>query len=130
MATLRSHTRIDRPADAVWSVVADAGAISTWFPAIRSSSVSGNRRSCELAGGIPLEEEIVTSDDELRRFQYRIVGGGVPVQEHLGTVDVLPDGDGSIVVYSTEIEPAETGDQLGPAIEQGIAGLKQHLESR
>jgi len=39
----------------------------------------------------------VTNDPELRRFQYRIVGGGMPVESHIGTVDMREDGGGSIV---------------------------------
>lgn len=128
MATLRSHTRIDRSPDEVWAVVSDAGAISDWFPAIEKSSATGTTRSCELAGGVPLEEEIVTRDADLRRFQYRITGGALPVTSHLGTVDVLDDRDGSLVVYSTEVQPDELAQQLGPAIEDGLRGLKEHLE--
>lgn len=131
MATLRSDIRIDRPADEVWSVVSDAGRISEWMPVVLTSTASGNGRSCELEGGVPLEEEIVTSDPGLRRFQYRIVGGGVPAEFHLGTVDVLAlDGDRSLVVYSTEITPDELADTMGKALEGGVRGLKEYCESR
>ena len=130
MATLR-HTTIDRPVDEVWSVVSDAGRISEWFPAVATSSVSGNGRSCELEGGVPLEEEIVTNDARLRRFQYRIVGGGVPADSHLGTIDVLGLDDGrSLVVYGTEITPDKLAGTMGPAIEGGVQGLKEYCESR
>jgi hypothetical protein len=74
--------------------------------------------------GGPLEEEIVTSDPQLRRFQYRIVGGAVPVEQHLGTVDVLEDRDGPLVVSSTEVTPDELAGQLGPTIEEGLQGLR------
>lgn len=131
MATLRSHTTIDRPVDEVWSVVSDAGRISEWFPAVATSSASGNGRSCELEGGVPLEEEIVTNDARLRRFQYRIVGGGVPADSHLGTIDVLGLDDGrSLVVYGTEITPDELAGTMGPAIEDGVRGLKEFCERR
>lgn len=131
MATLRSDIRIDRPADEVWAVVSDAGRISEWFPGIQASSASAQGRSCELQGGVPLEEEIVTNDPGLRRFQYRIVGGGVPADSHLGTVDVLALDDGrSLVVYSTEITPDALADMMGPAIESGVQGLKEYCESR
>lgn len=129
MATLRTHLVIDRNADDVWSVVSDAGNISAWFPSVQTSAVTGSERHCTLEGGIPLDEEIVTSDDVLRRFQYRIVGGGVPVSLHLGTVDVLEQGDSSLVIYSTEIEPDEAAGALGPAIEDGLRGLKAYCES-
>lgn len=131
MATLRSDVTIDRPAEEVWAVVSDAGRISEWFPSILTSSADGDLRSCELEGGVPLTEDIVTNDPTLRRFQYRITGGGVPVQSHLGTVDVLDlDDNRSLVVYSTEVTPDELAGSLGPAIDNGVQGLKQYCEGR
>lgn len=130
MATLRTHITIDKPADDVWAVVSDAGSISTWFPIVQTSSASGEDRHCELDGGVPLDEKIVTNDPELRRFQYRIVGGGIPVESHLGTIDVIDQAGSSLVVYSTEVTPDELAGTLGPAIEDGVRGLKQYCESR
>ncbi|MBA0124437.1 SRPBCC family protein [Haloechinothrix sp. YIM 98757] len=127
MTTLRTQTTIDRPAQEVWDVVSDAGNISAWFPAIATSSASGDSRHCELADGTPIEEEIVTNDPQLRRFQYRITGG-LPVESHLGTVDVLEDGEEALVLYSTEITPDSLAETLGPAIEEGLTGLKRYCE--
>ncbi len=128
MASLRTHTRIARSADDVWVTVSYAGGISTWFPGIEQSSASGGARSCTLAGGVQLEEDIVNVDAALRRFQYRITGG-MPVEHHLGTIDVLEDGDGqSLVVYSTEVTPDAVADLMGASIESGLQGLKSHLE--
>lgn len=129
MATLRSDIRIERPAEQVWPVISDAGNISAWFPLVASSTATGDRRHCMLDGDVPLDEEIVTNDDTLRRFQYRIVGGGVPVESHLGTVDVIDNGASSLVMYSTEVSPDEVADTLGPAIEDGLRGLKRYCES-
>ena len=127
MASLRSHARIARPADEVWKVVSDAEGIPAWFPGIEQATVADGRRSCTLPGGMVLEEDIVTVDDALRRFQYRITAG-MPVEHHLGTVDVLEDGDGSLVVYSTEITPDSLAELMAPAVEGGVQGLKAHLE--
>jgi uncharacterized protein YndB with AHSA1/START domain len=129
MATIRHHARIERSPEDVWKVVSDAGAISTWFPVIDESRAEGGIRNCTLQGGGKLEEEIVTSDDELRRFQYRIIGGDMPVEFHLGTVDVLPDRDGSLVVYSTDLSPDELRGQMDGVIADGLDGLKAHLEA-
>lgn len=128
MATLRTHTTIDRPAKEVWDVVSDAGNISAWFPAVKTSSASGSARECELADGSPLSEEIITNDPELRRFQYRITGG-MPVESHLGTVDVIDNGSNTLVVYSTEITPDSLAGVLGPAVEDGVHGLKEYCEA-
>ncbi len=128
MASLRSTVRIARPADDVWRVVSDAAGISAWFPGIEQATAGDGTRTCTLAGGHELQEDVVNVDAELRRFQYRITGG-LPVEHHLGTVDVLEDGDGTLVVYSTEITPDELSAMVGPSIEGGVQGLKQHLES-
>jgi hypothetical protein len=127
MASLRSAARIARPADEVWKVVSDAAGISAWFPGIEHATAADGTRSCTLAGGNKLHEDIVNVEGELRRFQYRITGG-LPVDHNLGTVEVLEDGQSSLVVYSTEITPDELADVVGPSIEGGVQGLKAHLE--
>lgn len=128
MATIRHHARIDAAPDEVWKVVSDAGAISTWFPLIEQSSASDGVRHCTLQGGGELEEEIVTSDDELRRFQYRITAGAMPVEFHLGTIDVLDLDGRALVVYSTDVTPDEVAGQMDGVLAEGLEGLKAHLE--
>ncbi|MHA4854576.1 SRPBCC family protein [Rhodococcus sp. MSC1_016] len=129
MATLRSHIVIDRDPDAVWSVIRDVANISQWFPAIVTSSGDSSRRTVTLEDGSVLEEDIVTLDDDLRRLQYRAVDGDLAVTDHLGTVDVLGvDDQRTLVVYSTEIEPADLAAAFGPAIDGGLEGLRNTLE--
>lgn len=128
MATVRQHIRINRSPDDVWKVVSDAGAISSWFPGIETSSASGSTRQCSMTGGVAIVEDIVTNDDELRRFQYRIVEGPMPVDYHLGTVDVLDDRDGSLVIYSTEIEPGYGAEMMSQAFAGALQELKKQLE--
>jgi uncharacterized protein YndB with AHSA1/START domain len=127
MATIRHHIHVDRHPDDVWKVISDAGAISSWFPGIETSSADGGVRRCSVAGGTELVEQIVTVDAELRRFQYSITEG-MPVEFHLGTVDVLPDGDGSLVIYSTDVLPDEAKELMDGTLAGGLAGLKAHLE--
>jgi hypothetical protein len=129
VATARYHARINRSADDVWKVVSDAASISEWFPGITASTADATTRTITLDGGMDLNEEIVTNDPALRRFQYRIVGGAMPVEFHLGTVDVIEDGAGSLVIYSTDIRPDDFIGLVGPATEGGLGGLKAKLES-
>lgn len=128
MATIRHHIHIDRSPDDVWQVVSDAGAIAEWFPGIDSATVDGDVRRCAM-GDAQLVEEVVTVDDDLRRFQYRITEGPMPLEFHLGTVDVLPDGDGALVIYSTEVKPDDAKAVFDPAVAGGVDGLKAYLES-
>lgn len=128
MATLRSELAIAKPADVVWSVVVD-DPIETWFPLIASSAVEGSSRTIVLQDGTKVEERIVTRDSALRRFQYQIVGGDLPVESHLGTVDVIETSPtSSLVVYSTEIAPDAIGDVMGPAIAESLSGIRDRLE--
>ncbi|MGD9531887.1 MAG: hypothetical protein AB7V44_34515 [Pseudonocardia sp.] len=71
---------------------------------------------------------VVTSDPALRRLQYRAVGGDLPVESHLGTVDVIElEPNRTIVVYSTEIEPASLADAFDGAISEAVAALPLHI---
>jgi hypothetical protein len=129
MATIRHHIQIDRSPDEVWKAVTDSNAWPSWFPGLDAVTVEadGSGRTINL-GGMDVPEDIVTNDDGLRRFQYRIRPGLLPLEYHLGTLDVLPSGEGSIVVYSTEILPDDGAALIGPATEAAVAGLKAHLE--
>ncbi|MBB3664494.1 hypothetical protein FB384_003398 [Prauserella sediminis] len=115
---------VNRDAESVWRIVSDAPAISAWFPAITQSDGNGSYRTVTLQDGARLQEEVVTCDPALRRFQYRVVGGDLPIEAHLGTVDVLELGPRKCaVVYSTDIEPPDLADAFGPAIEEAVSNL-------
>ncbi len=55
---------------------------------------------------------------------------GIPMDHHLATVDVLEDGDGSLVVYGTDVRPDELGETILGAITAGLQGLKEYSEAR
>lgn len=129
MGTIRQHVRIERHADEVWKAVSDWGTVSKWFPLIVESKIQDDGlRNCTLANGASLQEELITRDDELRRFQYTIVSGDLPIESHLGTIDVLEDGDGSLAIYSVELGPEDLVEVFAPAVRDAVDGLKQHLQ--
>ena len=104
MGTVRRHAFIDSPADQVWELVGNPARLHDWFP-ITSCEVVGNKRWINLGSGLRFEEDIVTLDHDLRRFQYSIVNNLI-VKSHLGTVDVIPDGPNRcVVMYGTDIDP-------------------------
>src|SRR3954471_23626539 len=126
MATIRADVRINRSADDVWKVVSDAGTMD-WFPGVEAARLNGSTRTVTFSGGIEVDEQIVTNDDDLRRFQYRIVGGALPVDFHLGTVDVLEDGAGSLVIYGTDVVPDGFAKPMGASVGAAVEGLKKHF---
>ena len=82
----------------------------------------------------PITEEIVTVDDDLRRFQYSITEMPIPVEYHLSTIDVLEDGDGTLIVYGVDVQPdmleghpRPHDRRRGRGDEEALRGLTQHV---
>ena len=127
MATIRSHARVHRTAEDVWKIVGDPTRIVEWFPGVTEATVEGTNRTLMLKAGLPVHEEIVTLDHRMRRFQYRITGP-LPIKYHLGTMDVIEDGEpGCLLMYSTEISPDPMAFVLDGVISEGIGNLARML---
>jgi hypothetical protein len=124
MGTVRRHIFIDSPADEVWALVGDPARLHDWFP-ITSCEVVDNKRWINLGSGLRFEEDIITLDHDLRRFQYSIVNNLI-VKSHLGTVDVIPDGPNRcMVMYGTDIDPEPMGLIIIGAAGAGLEKLKE-----
>ncbi|MFF7987820.1 hypothetical protein ACFZDK_53845 [Streptomyces sp. NPDC007901] len=54
----------------------------------------------------------------------------LPIAFHLGTIDVLPAGDGSHVIYSQEILPEGLAPIVEKAVSEGIAGIARYFTER
>ena len=75
------------------------------------------------------EEDIVTLDHDLRRFQYTIVNNPI-IKSHLGTVDVIPDGaKRCVVTYSTDLEPEVMALIIAGAAGAGLETLQRIFPS-
>lgn len=122
MPTLRSHRRIPADPEAVWAVVGAPERLAEWFPGVRSCEVEGAERIVELASGVHLVEEIVECDPRVRRLRYRITSGG-PISDHEATVDVIDEGNGSLVVYTQRAEPPAMALVIGGACEEALDRL-------
>ena len=55
------------------------------------------------AVGPALREEVVAYE-EPRRFSYKVLSG-IPVRDHLGTVELTADGEGTKMVYAVRTHP-------------------------
>jgi len=131
MPSIRSHAVLDHGAASVWTVIREVGAVADWFPAMAHSEPTDSGRRVTLTDGTTLIEDTVTLNDDLRRLQYRVVGGDLRVDAHLGTIDVLDAGDGrSVLVYGTDVEPAEVAAAFDAAIGEAVGGLNSYLTAR
>lgn len=136
MGTVRRHIFIEASADAVWELVGNPARLDEWFP-ITGCEVSREdgiadlpptKRWITLASGLRFEEQIVTLDNDLRRFQYSIINNPI-VKSHIGTVDVIPDGERRcLVIYSTDLEPEVMALVIAGAAGEGLERLKSTFE--
>ncbi len=128
MATMRQSVFIERAADEVWNLLRDPASVTTWFPQMTDVNIDGTERRITLASGLTLIETIVSNRDDLRRFQYRLTGP-LPIETHLGTIDVIADGDNRcVVVYSTDVIPHALAFVLDGAVSDALANLKNLIE--
>jgi hypothetical protein len=129
MASVRRHAFIERDADDVWGMLCDPAQLPTWFRTVESARVVDDLRHLTLKRGGEVTERLLTVDDELRRFRYG-VESGLPVESHLGTVDVIAVGPGrSLVVYAADVEPHGAASGFDRSIEGALVCLKELLES-
>lgn len=73
--------------------------------------------------GPPLREEVLAYDPP-RRFSYTVLSG-LPVRDHVGTVELTPNGAGTKVVYAvrTHATVPVVGGVVVAAIKQAIKQL-------
>jgi hypothetical protein len=107
----------------VWEVVRRPESIPQWFPGIVSCTVEGNHRVITTATGLEIPEEILSIDDTLRHFAYRITAA--PYTLHLGVIDVIEIAtNDSLCVYSTTALP----DTLALLIAGGTVGALDQIQ--
>ena len=76
------------------------------------------------AAGPPLREEVLAYEPS-SRFSYKLLSG-LPVRDHVGTVELTPQAGGTRVVYAVRTTP--TVPLVGSAIIGGVKlGIKQLL---
>jgi hypothetical protein len=110
-------------------VLCDPIGLPTWFTSVESARVDGDLRHLMLKRGGEVTERLLTVDDELHRFRYS-VQSGLPLEAHLGTVDVIDVGPGqSLVVYAADLEPADAAPGFDRSIKGALVSLKELLEA-
>ena len=132
MAKLNVSHVYSASADHMWSLIGDPAGMADWHPAIAKSPSENGRRTCILADGGEVKEEIIAHDDSARSYTYRIIESPLPMTGYVSTIRVGPSGSGNAeVVWEADYEPA--GVELA-TLEEMLRGLYtaglEALESR
>lgn len=130
MASFRVERRIAAPPETVFEVLVDHRRYAEYTP-LRGAVLEregdpepngvGAIRKLSAVGP-PLREEVLAYEAP-RRFSYRLLSG-LPVRDHVGTVELSPDGDGTNLTYAVRTIP--TVPLVGAVVVGAVkVGVKQ-----
>ncbi len=129
MASFTLTREIKAPPEVVFGVLTDHRRYSELTPLRKSeleregaddpNGVGAIRKL--TAVGPPMREEVIAYEAP-SRFSYTVLSG-LPVRDHVGTVELTADGGGTKMVYSLRTQP--TLPVVGPVV---IAAIKQAIK--
>lgn len=132
MASFRYERRVAAPPEVVFDVLTDHRRYSELTP-LRSSKLEREGRPAPngvgairvlSAVGPPLREEVLVYEPS-QRFSYKLLSG-LPVRDHVGTVELRPVDGGTEVAYAVRTTP--TVPLAGTAVVAAVkVGIKQLL---
>lgn len=142
MASFRFERNIAAPPETVFDVFTDHRRYAEITP-IRKAELEregepapngvGAIRVLSLAGP-PMREEVLVYEPSTR-FAYTLLSG-LPVRDHVGTIELTPDGAGTQVTYAVRTTPTVpfAGAAVVAVLKQGIKrlldGVTAESESR
>ena len=128
MATLHKHIFIQARPEQIWDAVRDVGALHTRLVPgfVRDTRVEGQTRVVTFANGAVVREPIISVDDQRRRMAWTSEGG--TTTHYNAVLEVLPDGTGTRVVWTTDLLPSERAEAIAGMQDLGLAAMKRAFE--
>jgi carbon monoxide dehydrogenase subunit G len=130
MASIRKEIVIDAPADKIWDVVRDVGAVHRRMAPgfVVDTRLEEGARVVTFANGLVARELIVDVDDAARRLVWAVVGSP-RLTHHNASMQVFADGEHrSRVVWIADVLPNEIAGHIAGMMDGGLATMKKTLE--
>jgi hypothetical protein len=128
MASIRLQTVLDVHPDVAWDALRDWEALDRLAAGfVTHCRRDGSARIVTFASGAVLREEILACDEVHRRLAWSIVDG--PYTHHNGAAEIIPQGGRTRFVWTSDLRPDSLAKATGEAMEQGLAAIRQTLES-
>ena len=130
MASIHHEISINADVDAVWDAARDVGRLHDRLVpgfVVSTEMLAGEGppvRRVTFASGMVVDEIIVSIDDARRRLVWTVK----EFDHHNGVLQVAKAGEGTRVTWTADILPDALADQVSPAMAQGLALMKAHLE--
>lgn len=128
MASIYKEFLVDASPQFVWEAIRDVGAVHARLAQgfVTDTKLEGNTRTVTFANGFVVQEQVVSIDDEMRRFVYRAVGG--KASHHNAFFQVFPTLDGkSKVLWVTDLLPDEMRAPIEQMVELGSDAIQRTL---
>jgi hypothetical protein len=123
---------VNAPADVAWSVVGDVTSVPRWYPKYATCEVDGDIRTLRSTDGAELVERLLERDEAERRYAYTVIAGP-PLRSHLASFQVIPNGEGSTILWRTAAtfldESIDAEARLGASQRDGLERLKALCEA-
>ncbi len=132
MASIRTEIVIETAAKDVWAAVRDVGAVHERLAPgfVVDTRLDADARIVTFANGLVARELIVDVDDEARRLCWAVVSSK-RLTHHNASMQVVAEGEGrSRVVWIADLLPHAVAPDIQALMEQGMATMKQTLETR
>jgi carbon monoxide dehydrogenase subunit G len=129
MASIYKEFLVNASPQLVWEAIKDVGAVHARLAQgfVTDTKLEGDTRTVTFANGFVVKEQIVSIDDEVRRFVYRAVGGRA--SHHNAFFQVFPAQDGkSKVLWVTDLLPDEVRAPIEQMVELGCGAIQRTLE--
>ena len=131
MASIRREIQVEAGAQQVWDAIADVGAIHTRLAPgfVVDTRLEDGARIVTFGNGLVARELIVDVDHASRRLAWAVVGGR-PTHHNASLQVLVEDERRSRVIWIADLLPDELAAPIASLIDQGMAVMKQTLESR
>ena len=127
MATLFMTSRLPVSVEQAWRRVAAVDQVHDILPVVTSCSFEGDQRACLLANGAQLKEKIISIDNDLKRLAYSVIDSPFGLEYHAASMQIVADGQGSRIDWTTDFKPDHLKEALTPMLEQMFAQMSERL---
>lgn len=127
MGTVRREALLGAdPAD-VWDALRDFAAVHRRLcPGVLVDSRSDpGGRVVTFAAGPVVREVLVAVEPEERRLVYAVAESPFPFTHHQASMQVLGDGDGSRLVWVSDLLPDDLAPGVAQLMDEGVAAMRR-----
>ncbi len=127
MATLRREIPVASGAASVWQKLRDFGQVHNKVAPgfLTDLKMDNGDRIVTFFNGMVARERLITLDDENCRLVYSVVEGRA--SHYNAAVQVVPEGDGSRVIWTIDLLPNELAPAIGGMMDAAVKVMAKAL---